>query len=320
MTIENTNPPPADDAPFEAFEAWRAGKALDNGSATAQNSNADRLNAGKDDGATAAPEPEDGDPEGLDDTSDDLEGGAQPGKRKGGWQRRVDKLTRDLNDLNSDREYWRQQVLLLQQQQLGAKPPKEQVQEQAEPVDPTKPKLDDYDSIADHAQAVAEWTIKKFQEKQAEEAYNQQVAAKAQEMRAGFQERLVKAVERYPDYAETVEPIRNIPLPPHIKAALMRSDVGPDIVYHVFKNPELMQEFANAEGTQQLVLLGQVQAAVRQKLASQTGSATETPEVVTRAPAPLQTVRSTGAAVSKDPDKMSFEEFEAWRAKNTKPR
>lgn len=85
---------------------------------------------------------------------------------------------------------------------LNAKPPEPKAEEppkkSAPPSD--RPKLDDFDSIEDHAEAVAKWAIKKERE-EAQKAHREQAYQEFTRKRVdGFQERMKGVLEADPEF------------------------------------------------------------------------------------------------------------------------
>lgn len=87
------------------------------------------------------------------------------------------------------------------------------------------------------------------------------------------------------------------------------SQVGPQLAYHFYKNPDLAERVARMPIAQQTQALLDLQAeAVKSSTARKTSSA----------PTPITPIGGVGGAVEKDPDKMDEKEWIAWRNKNKK--
>lgn len=309
----DTQANPAEDADFASFEAWREGKALDTGNKTGQDVIADQSKTGEP-GNSATRESEQDDDDGQID-------GQDAGKPQKGVQRRIDKLTRAKHDLEADREYWRQQTLLLQQQMLGNQGGKDQGagKQPEKEVDPNKPRLHQFDTTEEYAEALTEYKLQKFEQQkfeqqQTQNAHKAAMRAEGQKIYETWMGRVEQARTRYEDFADVEAQLENIQIPLHLQQALSVSEVGPDIVYEVVKNPQLVEQIAKSPMAIQLMLLGQVEGTIKARLASRQDQDTHNP-TVSRAPAPIQPVKGQSTRTEKSPDDMSQAEFEAWRDK-----
>jgi hypothetical protein len=97
----------------------------------------------------------------------------------------------------------------------------------------------------------------------------------------------------------------NIPITPEMAEIIRDSDVWPDLAYHLGKNMAEAARIAALSPTRQAVELGRLEARV-----------TAPKPLPNRAPAPVEPVSGIAAGGTKDPGKMSFEEYKAWREAN----
>ena len=243
-------------------------------------------------------------------------------------QRRAEEAAREA-------AYYCGQVEALQRGQQPQKPA-----EQAE-EDP-QPKLGDYDDHGKWADDMAAWTKRTInvaieqrdaqdrQRREAEQARTrQQQAQRAQEQ---FEARLDGARQRYGDFDDAVFDedafIPEIALP-----AIYGAENGPDIAYYLANHPDEARRIGGLNQADAFRALGRIEARIEAEQASRTGTAAEqapatpakesTPKAAerpparpsTRAPEPVP-VLSGGGTASRDPAKMSMEEYRAWRLKS----
>lgn len=115
------------------------------------------------------------------------------------------------------------------------------------------------------------------------------------------------------DYAEVVTPFVEEELQSfslEARRAIVESDVGPALLYYLANNAEVADKIAAMSPARQAMELGKLEAKLPAPKAAKT----------TSAPPPANTTigNKTG---SKDPEKMSQSEYEAWRKSGTeKPR
>lgn len=117
-----------------------------------------------------------------------------------------------------------------------------------------------------------------------------------------YQARVEVAATKYPDYAQvTGNP--NLPITPAMAEVIMDSDHGPDLAYHLGKNPSEAAKIAQLNPASQAAALGRLEAQI-----------TAPKALKTPASAPVQPVGGKAtAAGQKDPTKMSMAEYIAWR-------
>lgn len=202
-------------------------------------------------------------------SSDDA--AAKP-KRKHWAHERIDELTRQRREAERQAEYWEARA-------------KQTV---------------DYDSL-DYEESIAERVRKANRQEQLETAQ----ATAAQLAGEAFGYREAEARERYTDYdAVTRNP--NVAITPDMAEVIRDSDVGPEIAYHLGKNPQEAMRLAQLSPMRRAVEMGKLEARL-----------TAPKPVAKQPPAPLQPVTGIAAGGSRDPGSMSMSEYAAWRKANS---
>lgn len=185
-----------------------------------------------------------------------------------------------------------------------------------------EPQRQDYvDDIA-YMGALTDWKIE--QRMSASQAENQEQSRPTEDplaaARAAYGERLVEVRERYQDYDDVVSE-SDIRVSDTVTAALLESEQGPAIVYHLANNPD---EAARLNALSP-VALGRAMVALEATV-GQTGGAAEPeesgtpPRAGTEAtpPLPITPVSGTGSVpVTRSPDSMSYQDYKAGRRKGT---
>jgi hypothetical protein len=198
----------------------------------------------------------------------------QKHRRKGGYQRRIERLEMQLEERDA---FIRQQLAASQQpaQQPGA-PAKEQTPEE---------KLAGYvdNLVAQRMSAARE--------------QERQVAA-AREL----QEKERAAQAKYEDYPDAVRKFASSgATPAHLQAILTSSD-SPEIMYTIAKDPEALRRFASLPPAQAYLEVGRLEA----KLTSSTATPAK-PKSAIRPPAPPTSVG--GKAATRSLDDLPFSEW-----------
>jgi hypothetical protein len=149
-------------------------------------------------------------------------------KSKGGFQRRIDKLTKEKADRERELEYWRQQALRTQ--------PKEEPKEEVSQT-PDKPTRDKFASDEEFVDALTDWKLDRRQEKQAQE---QEQKAKVQPL---FEAR-EKFAATVDDYHEVMRAATDVPVSQSMLPYLQDPEIGNELGYFLAKNPDEAKELA----------------------------------------------------------------------------
>lgn len=223
-----------------------------------------------------------------------------------GVQKRIDELTRARYEAEErgarEAEGWRQQAMQMHQQLV-------QTQGNIQP-----PKLDQYQDIEAYTAATAQFHAQRAAqaERQAAEqqfAHNQQLAWQQQQQanaqirfRQVIDSKVQEATKKYPDFAEVVgsPELPNI-LQTHAFGAILESDHGAEVMYYLGKNPAKAHQLVSLSPMAQVREIGRIETML------------STGRAVTGAPPPPDTVGGNKGGASKDPTKMNYDEFVAYR-------
>lgn len=216
-----------------------------------------------------------------------------------GVQSRIDELTRQARQAERDAAYWR----TLAERQATPQ------QAQPEPAKPTPEKFGDY---AEYVEALTEWkaeqkirqTLGARDAEMAERAAQQAKAARAQT----FEQRAIEARTAMPDF-DSVVGSATTPVAPHVMEAILDSDVGPQIAYHLAKNPADAERLSAMPERAALREIGRIEASLARPAAP--APAPAAPKV-TNAPPPTRPA-SSGSARVPDLSKASMDEYVAAR-------
>jgi hypothetical protein len=224
----------------------------------------------------------------------------KPKKKGGGFQDRIDKLTRD------------NYLLKAQLQQAQAKPASQQPgQQTAQPGE--EPKIEQFNTVDEFVSAHREWATNEGKKQATEEAKKQfeqqQAAERLKAIKSQMDAREAQAKAKYKDYGEIVEPFAPILMGnPVIAEYVASEEMGAEVAYHLSKNPAVLDELSGlsdfAAGRKLLELEARLKAP-------------PPPKPVTNAPDPIKPVGSAAVA-EKSPEDMPMEEYVKWRKKSGK--
>lgn len=199
-------------------------------------------------------------------------------------------------------EYYRLKALERQYAEGGA--PKPVAVEQPKPVaavsaDDPKPAWDaekysskgGYDAFVEE---LGEWSARKqFRALQDQQA-KQSAQSAAQQRQASFAQRV--AASGITDYAEVVQSAQRGIANPELLTAILESDHGPHLAYHLAKNPADVDRINSLSPRSQLIELGKLEA----RFAQSTPVQTQQPTGISKAPPPVQPLRPKAATPKTD--------------------
>lgn len=215
--------------------------------------------------------------------SGDAQKDEQPKKKGGGFQKRISELTAQLRQAQRELEAAR------------AKPETPQADEPA-------PKRDQFDDYEAYLEAHTRWVARSEAQsiKQAADAeYQRRIADRERDAREGdWQAKVETFREDHPDWdAVALNPA--LPITAEMAETLRELDNGPEVAYHLGKNPELVDRLAGMSDRKAALEL----ARLSERLVTQV-------KRTSAAPKPIEPVRSTGRA-NVDPlsEKLSIDEW-----------
>jgi len=160
----------------------------------------------------------------------------------------------------------------------------------------------EYESDADYQRAIIRAELREA-ERERWQREQREAAERAQAERAEiFRARAEDAKARIPDF-EQVALSDRVPYSPSMVQLVQESEQGPEIAYHLGKNP------SEAERIARLTPL----AAAREIGRLESRFAATAPKKVSTAPPPPKTISGQGAQEERTPDQMSYSEYKAWR-------
>lgn len=197
---------------------------------------------------------------------------AEP-KKKHWAHERIDELTRQRREAERQADYWKQR---------------------AEAQSST-----DYDSL-EYEDQIAERVSARQRREMAESARNAAQSAAA----SVFEAREVIARETYADY-DVVAKNPHVQISNAMAEVILDSDVGPELAYHLGKNPAEAARIAALPPSRQAAELGRLEAKISAPKA-----------LPKQPPTPVQPVGGNASSTGGDPSRMSMSEYIAWRKAN----
>lgn len=227
-------------------------------------------------------------------------------KRKREARERWEKLTKDRREAIEKAERLERENAELQ---AKLNPPAEVPDEEPDPAK--------YTDIAKYRDDLKKWErAQVLKEQKAEEAKRE-----AQRIESEWTERVKHAAQAIPDF-QSVLSGSNVAVPDWVRDAIKTSEVGPNLLYHLAKNPDEAEKINKMTPVAAVRYIGKLETALENKSSPEPESKTEPPVQVSNAPAPITPVRSavTNEVPGRNPDGTwkSLADYKAARAKGYK--
>ena len=217
----------------------------------------------------ATDKPEEGD------EGDDQGGEEKPQEKpRRSARERINELTKRAHEAEREAQRWREAA-------------------ERKTADPSeKPNPDKFGSYDEYVEALADWkadqrVAESFKRRDAERS--QAAEARAAEAKAqAWAERQIAFREATPDY-DAVVGKSSVQVAPHVVDALLDSESGPELAYHLAKRPETVKRINALSPLSAARELGRIEATLSSPAAPQIKPAS-------KAPAPITPVRSSAPA------------------------
>jgi hypothetical protein len=196
--------------------------------------------------------------------------------------------------------------------------PKKNPAESKQAVADGKPNPDQFDTHAEYVEALTDWKVEqkdKIREQKLQQEKLESEQAKVQKAYADKEKAFSKKVE---DYQEVMESVDDVPLPPALIAAVLESELGPEISYELAKDREHLERVVKMSPIAVAREIGKIEA----KILARASEPKKEPKKLTNAPKPIGPVGTSRAAVAKtiDDPNLSFSDYVRLRRDQMKRR
>lgn len=230
-------------------------------------------------------------------------------RKKGGFQRRIDKLNSRIADRDREIEFLRTQA------QRATEPKESKVEAKPASVE-GKPNPDDFETHAEFNEALMDWKLEQKSKDESQKLHKAKLETEQANRQKTYLERVKAFSETNDDFQEVLTSSAS-PMTPVMQEAILDSEVGPALVYELAKNPEEAKRIAELPPIAAAREMGRLEV----RLSRDASTKTETKQL-TKAPKPLEPLGKSSSTASKsiaDPN-ISFAEYEELRRKQMKRR
>ena len=180
-----------------------------------------------------------------------------------------------------------------------------------------EPKADQFDDAFEYAKALAEWSAEKALYDRDQQDLNRKAEEERQIVLKTWSEKLQKAKPNLADFDEIVNSTQVV-VSNEVRDAIIESDVGPEILYHLASlDGEEAERFQALPMAKALREIGKLEARFeKQEIAEETAVRSKPVVQKSKAPAPLSPIRATGSAMENPigSDGEFHGSFQAWKA------
>ena len=180
-----------------------------------------------------------------------------------------------------------------------------------------EPRADQFDDAFEYAKALAEWSAEKALYDRDQQDLNRKAEEERQIVLKTWSEKLQKAKPNLADFDEIVNSTQVV-VSNEVRDAIIESDVGPEILYHLASlDGEEAERFQALPRAKALREIGKLEARFeKQEIAEETAVRSKPVVQKSKAPAPLSPIRATGSAMENPigSDGEFHGSFQAWKA------
>lgn len=215
-------------------------------------------------------------------------------------QERVNEITRARREAERRNEALERELATYRQQHQPAQP---------QPQAHTPPSIEDFDyDMGKWGAAVAQHAASQAQAIAEQRLYQQDAYRHQQTVVQQFNERSQKFAIDHPDFDDAIAELgHNVQFRPEVVEAIGLSEHGPAVAHYLAKHLDEADRISRMPPHLAAMSIGRIEAQV----------SAPRPKPVSNAPAPMPTLGG-GGVLQKDPERMSTDEWLAWRRASLK--
>lgn len=180
-----------------------------------------------------------------------------------------------------------------------------------------EPRADQFDDAFEYAKALAEWSAEKALYERDQQEANRKIEEERQKVIKTWSEKLEKAKPNLPDFDDILASTQ-VQVTDEVRDAILESDVGPEILYHLASlDGEEADRFQALPTAKALREIGKLEARFEKQQNAEESAVRSKPVVQkSKAPAPLSPIKATGSAMESPigSDGEFHGSFQAWKA------
>jgi hypothetical protein len=231
------------------------------------------------------------------------------------------KLEKRFSELTKQREEARKEAAREREQREALESRIKELEGKAEPKpveENVKPQPSQFNDAFEYAEALAEWSAEQAilnREKAEAERKEQETRQKLAE---SWKQREATIKADLPDYDDMIASAADVTVSDVVRDAIIESDVGPRILYHLAENPELVETLNSSSPIKALREIGKLEAkfeASETPKEAKTEAETKPSIARSKAPAPISPIKTSSAVadVGVNADGEFHGTYQQWR-------
>ena len=232
------------------------------------------------------------------------------------------KLEKRFSELTKQREEARKEAAKEREARESLENRIKELEGRAEPKpveENVKPSPSQFNDAFEYAEALAEWSAEQALLNRDKAETERKVQEERSKVIKTWNSRLETVKADYPDYDEMIASASDIQVTDHVRDALLESEQGPRILYHLAENPELAEKLNDLSMVSALREIGKLEARFEAKDTSKETPKAEAetkPSIArSKAPAPISPIKTSSAVadVGVGADGEFHGTYQQWR-------
>ena len=181
-----------------------------------------------------------------------------------------------------------------------------------------KPSPSQFNDAFEYAEALAEWSAEQAILNRDKQEAERKAQEEQQKLVQSWNDRLATVKADLPDYDEMIASAADISVSDAIRDAMLESEQGPRILYHLAENPELAEKLNSLSTVSALREIGKLEAKFEANVApkeAKTEAETKPSIARSKAPAPISPIKTSSAVadVGVSSDGEFHGTYQQWR-------
>lgn len=232
------------------------------------------------------------------------------------------KLEKRFSELTKQREEARKEAAREREAREALESRIAELEGKAEPKpveENVKPQPSQFNDAFEYAEALAEWSAEQAILNREKQDAERKAQEERQKLAESWKQREATIKADLPDYDEMIASAADVQVNDVIRDAIVESDVGPRILYHLAENPELVDVLNSSSPVKALREIGKLEAKFEAKAITKEvpkSEAEQKPQVArSKAPAPITPIKASSvvADVGVDTNGEFHGTYQQWR-------
>ena len=214
------------------------------------------------------------------------------------------KLEKRFSELTKQRELARQEAERERQRAIDLERKLQELEKTNSPsqtFEEQEPQPHQFTDAFEYAKALSEWSAENAIKQMKKQEAEAKIAAERQAQIDAWTKRQEAIKAELPDYEDMIAS-SDVVVSDQVRDAILESDVGPRILYHLAENPEIAEQLATYSTARALKELGKLEAKFEQKEETPKQEPSKPVATKSKAPAPINPLKATSAAADTPVD------------------